>query len=100
LVVIRTDTNTQSRDVPAFANQVAQWSQIAQTFAKPNFRQTVLRLLNTVLPLVGLWVVMALTVHGANWATLLLSVLVAAFKLRLFIVSTILDIARFSDPNA
>ncbi len=39
-----------------------------------------------MLPLVGLWAAMMLTVDGAYWVTLLLSVLAAAFTVRLFII--------------
>ena len=39
-----------------------------------------------MVPLAGLWAAMMLTVEGAYWATLLLSVLAAAFTVRLFII--------------
>ena len=45
-----------------------------------------LQLLTTVVPLVGLWVAMMLTVEEAYWGTLLLSVPAAAFTVRLFII--------------
>lgn len=63
-----------------------QWSRIARPYARPQAARSVAQLLNTVIPLAGLWVAMLLTVNGAYWATLLLAVLAAAFTVRLFII--------------
>ena len=54
--------------------------------ARPNPTRSILQLLTTVPPLAGLWAAMMLTVEHAYWATLLLSVLAAAFTVRLFII--------------
>jgi omega-6 fatty acid desaturase (delta-12 desaturase) len=45
-----------------------------------------LQLLNTVIPLVGIWAAMILAVDDAVWATLVLSMPAAAFTVRLFII--------------
>lgn len=45
-----------------------------------------LQLVGTLVPLVGLWAVMILTVDEAYWLTLLLSIPAAAFTVKLFII--------------
>ena len=62
------------------------WSQIARPYARPEAARSIAQLLNTVIPLVALWVAMMLTVNGAPWAALFLSVPAAAFTVRLFII--------------
>jgi omega-6 fatty acid desaturase (delta-12 desaturase) len=46
----------------------------------------VLQLINTAVPMAGIWLAMALTVDDAYWATLLLSVPAAALLVRLFMI--------------
>ncbi len=68
------------------ASEVRQWARAAQRHAQPDTRRSILQLLTTVVPLAGLWAAMMLTVDGAYWATLLLSVAAAGFTVRLFII--------------
>ncbi len=59
---------------------------VARPYAGSKPAQSILQLLTTVIPLAGLWAAMILTVNGAYWATLLMSVPAAAFTVRLFII--------------
>ncbi len=61
-------------------------TQIAARYAEPDARRSVAQLFSTSLPLAALWAAMALSVDGAYWATLLLSVPAAAFIVRLFVI--------------
>lgn len=73
-------------DPEAMRDQARQWAQIVKVQAQPKMTSSILQLLTTVLPLVGLWVAMMFTVADAYWATLLMSVLAAGFTVRLFII--------------
>ncbi len=74
---------TRSAVSPARAHE---WARIARSHAQSLPVRSALQLMNTVIPLAGIWAVMILTVHDAWWATLLLSVPAAAFTVRLFII--------------
>ena len=76
---LRADTATRG-------DRERQWARIAQPHARPQTARSILQLLTTVPPLAGLWAAMMLTVDDAYWATLLLSMLAAAFTVRLFII--------------
>ena len=72
---------------PATPNcDARQWAQIAQHHAHPIRTRSLLQLLTTVFPLFGLWAAMIVSVGDAYWLTLLLSLLAAAFMVRLFII--------------
>lgn len=63
-----------------------EWAQIAQRHARPEAARSVSQLLITVMPLAALWTAMMVSVDEIYWLTLLLSVLAAAFTVRLFII--------------
>jgi len=63
-----------------------QWADIARRHVLPEYRKSILQLLTTIPPLLGLWAAMIATVGDAYWITLLLSVPAAAFTVRLFII--------------
>ncbi|PHQ71922.1 MAG: fatty acid desaturase [Sneathiella sp.] len=67
-------------------SEARQWAEIARRHILPENRKSILQLLTTILPLMGLWVAMLVTVEDAYWITLLLSVPAAAFTVRLFII--------------
>lgn len=64
-----------------------EWGRIAAAaYGAPDPRRSVLQLLTTTLPMVAIWLTMAMTVDSAYWATLLLSVPAAALLVRLFMI--------------
>jgi len=67
-------------------DSIQEWTRIARPHAQPDARRSALQLLNTALPLAGLWAAMMVAVEHAWWLTLLLSVPAAAFTVRLFII--------------
>lgn len=62
------------------------WSRIVSPYGEPVARRSVVQLVSTCVPLVALWVGMALSVEDAYWTTLLLSLPAAAFLVRLFMI--------------
>jgi omega-6 fatty acid desaturase (delta-12 desaturase) len=55
-------------------------------FAAPVLRRSVFQLVNTAIPLAGLWIAMAALVDHAYWAVLLLSIPAAALVVRMFMI--------------
>ncbi|MEQ8666673.1 MAG: fatty acid desaturase [Rhodospirillales bacterium] len=67
-------------------NHVRQWAMTAQQYAGPRTTRSLLQLLTTVPPLIGLWASMIAIVDVSYGLTLLLAVPAAAFTVRLFII--------------
>jgi omega-6 fatty acid desaturase (delta-12 desaturase) len=63
------------------------WHQAISKFTRPDAHKATWQLVNTLLPYAGLWVLMILTVEWgmSYWVTLALSVVAAAFLVRIFI---------------
>ncbi|MFB9354289.1 fatty acid desaturase [Sneathiella chinensis] len=78
--------STPVSDAEISREQAKQWSQTAKQFAKPQTTKSILQLVYTLVPLIGLWVAMLLLVDKALWLTLLLAIPAAAFTVRLFII--------------
>ena len=53
------------------------WRKIAAGYAEPSHRRSVLQLLVTLVPFVGLWAAMSLVAGHAYWAALLIAPLAA-----------------------
>ncbi len=62
------------------------WRKIAAGYAEPSLRRSVLQLLVTLVPFVGLWAAMSLVAEHAYWAALLMAPLAAAFLVRVFMI--------------
>ncbi|MCR9215445.1 MAG: fatty acid desaturase [Proteobacteria bacterium] len=70
----------------AVASEARQWAEVARQHIVPENRKSILQLLTTIPPLLGLMITMYGTVEGAYWLTLLLSIPAAAFMVRLFAI--------------
>ena len=68
---------------PATAREL---SRLIGPYAEPDPRRSILQLVGTAVPMVGIWFAMALLVDDAYWATLLLAVPAAALLVRLFMI--------------
>ena len=55
-------------------------------YSEPDARRSLLQLMNTAVPMAGIWLAMLLLVDAAYWATLLLSLPAAALVVRLFMI--------------
>ncbi|MBC8094775.1 MAG: fatty acid desaturase [Akkermansiaceae bacterium] len=70
------------------ANQpgVADWKQVVARYQKPSLRASLWQITNTVIPFLGLWVLMYFTHQISWWLTVPLAVLAGGFMVRLFII--------------
>jgi omega-6 fatty acid desaturase (delta-12 desaturase) len=64
----------------------AEWKQAVSRHTGSDFKRSVWQLVNTLAPLVALWVAMALTVRSHYWITLLLAVPASLLVVRSFII--------------
>jgi omega-6 fatty acid desaturase (delta-12 desaturase) len=62
------------------------WKEIVANYQEPALRHALWQLLNTLVPYVGLWVLMYLTRGMFWWLTAALAVLAAGFLVRVFII--------------
>jgi omega-6 fatty acid desaturase (delta-12 desaturase) len=64
----------------------AAWKQIVAKYQKPCVRRAVWQVVNTLVPYVGLWVLMYFCMSISWWLTVPLAVLTAGFMVRAFII--------------
>jgi acyl-lipid omega-6 desaturase (Delta-12 desaturase) len=62
------------------------WKQIVARYQTPSTRAAVWQILNTVIPYLGLWVLMYYTQKISWWLTLPLAILAGGFMVRIFII--------------
>jgi omega-6 fatty acid desaturase (delta-12 desaturase) len=81
---MRVDSNqSQTTDQQAGA---AQWKALVAKYQKPSLHRGLRQVLNTLVPYLGLWVLMYLSLPISYWLTGLLTVLAAAFMVRVFVL--------------
>ena len=68
------------------ASDAANWKQIVAHYQKPSVPRAVWQLVNTLVPYVGLWVLMYFTVSISWWLTIPLAILAGAILVRAFII--------------
>jgi len=62
------------------------WNQAIAKHQEPLLRRSIWQLVNTLIPYLALWGLMARTVHPSYWMTLALAVPAAGFLVRIFII--------------
>jgi len=62
------------------------WKQIVSRFQTPSVNRGVWQLLNTLVPYIGLWYLMSLSLRVSWWLALPLAVLAGGFLVRIFII--------------
>ncbi|MDA3927694.1 MAG: fatty acid desaturase [Prolixibacteraceae bacterium] len=67
-------------------NEGKSWMQVVQKYNKPEALRSWWQVINSVVPYVGLWVLMVYSLSISYWLTLFLSVLAAGFLVRIFII--------------
>ena len=65
---------------------VQEWKKIIADYTRPSAGRAIWQLVNTFVPFVGLWVLMAWSLSGPYWITLLLATLAALLTVRVFII--------------
>ena len=66
--------------------QARDWARRLKQFAKPSTRRSLFELFVTVVPLIAIWAVMALSLDYGYWIALLLSLPAAGLVVRLFMI--------------
>lgn len=67
-------------------NDSKSWMQIVQQYNKPEALRSWWQVINSVVPYIGLWVLMVYSLSISYWLTLGLSVFAAGFLVRIFII--------------
>lgn len=62
------------------------WEKIIMKYNRPDLRKSLWQILNTIVPYVGIWIVMYFSLQYSYWITLLLSLPAAGLLIRLFII--------------
>ena len=79
-------TNTVSpQSVPTMPS-IPEWKAIVARYQNSSTARSVWQIINTLVPYAALWVLMAWSLQGPYWVTLLLSVLAGLFLVRVFII--------------
>ena len=68
------------------ASDAANWKQIVARYQQPSVPRAVWQLVNTLVPYIGLWVLMYFTVSISWWLTIPLAILAGAILVRAFII--------------
>jgi omega-6 fatty acid desaturase (delta-12 desaturase) len=77
---------TPATPTGANSSHPAAWKEITARYQKPSVGRAVWQITNTLVPYVGLWVLMYFTAHISWWLTLPLAILAGAFLVRIFII--------------
>lgn len=62
------------------------WQKVIMKYNQPDLRKSIWQIINTLLPYLGLWYLMILSLEVSYWLTLLLAVIASGFLIRLFII--------------
>jgi len=62
------------------------WKRIVAQYQKPDIKRSVWQIINSLVPYLILWALMAYSLHISYWLTLLLAFPAAGFMIRLFII--------------
>jgi omega-6 fatty acid desaturase (delta-12 desaturase) len=67
-------------------NDWSNWVKIMRLYNRPNNFKSIVQILNSVIPYIGLWVLMYYSLAISYWLTFALSILAAGFLIRIFII--------------
>ncbi len=62
------------------------WRSVVKQYNFPDPKQSIWQLVNSVVPFIGIWILMVYSLEWSYWITLALSVLAAGFMVRIFII--------------
>lgn len=83
-------TSTPATSPPAATTPslptIPEWKAIVARFQVPSLRRSLWQIANSVIPYAALWVLMAWSLSGPYWVTLLLAALAGLFLVRIFII--------------
>ena len=79
-------TNEAKGAPPGSEADVSKWKEIVARYQKPSVARSVWQIVNTVVPYIGIWALMYVTVQISWWLTIPLALLAGAFMVRMFII--------------
>ncbi len=65
---------------------ISNWKEIVARYQKPSVARSVWQIVNTVVPYIGIWALMYVTVQISWWLTIPLAILAGGFMVRMFII--------------
>lgn len=65
---------------------VAEWKAMVAKFQRPSISRAAWQMINSILPFIAVWALMAKSLSGPYWITLLLAILGGLFVVRIFII--------------
>ncbi len=77
---------TEPKENIEIKQQLANWIQIVGKYQKADNRKAVWQMVNTLLPFLGLWVLMYFSLDWSYWITLALALVNGLFMIRVFII--------------
>lgn len=79
-------TNDAKSAPPGSEADISNWKEIVARYQKPSVARSVWQIINTVVPYIGIWALMYVTVQISWWLTIPLAILAGGFMVRMFII--------------
>ena len=79
-------TNDAKSAPPGSEADISNWKEIVARYQKPSVARSVWQIVNTVVPYIGIWALMYVTVQISWWLTIPLAILAGGFMVRMFII--------------
>jgi omega-6 fatty acid desaturase (delta-12 desaturase) len=80
------DVTNQPGDAPSIHSVPADYATVMSRYREPELRHSIAQVLTSLLPFLGLWVLMWVSLQYGYWLTLLFALPTAGFLVRLFIL--------------
>ena len=81
-----TNSTTTPTSLDSKLPTVAEWKAIVAKFQRPSISRATWQIINSVIPYCAIWALMAWSMCGPYWMTLLLALLNGLFVVRIFII--------------
>ena len=79
-------TNDAKNAPPGGEADISKWKEVVARYQKPSVARSVWQIINTVVPYLGIWALMYVTVQISWWLTIPLAILAGGFMVRTFII--------------
>ncbi len=75
-----------NQELQNIKDSLSNWTQIVKNYQKPNVKKAVWQMVNTLVPFIGLWILMYYSLDWSYWITLGLGILNGLLMIRIFII--------------
>ncbi len=75
-----------NQEVQQIKTHLKNWAQIVTKYQIPNTKKAIWQMVNTIIPFIGLWVLMYFSLNWSYWITLALGILNGLLLIRVFII--------------